>query len=201
PPAGDRPCRDASGTPHLDPAPRRIALGELRSGHWLGRTSGAGWGFQLHPTAPLLVLFPTAAREQPEVRLWDPVAGREPLHFPGEGPCAFSPDGSLLAYRAGESVRVWNMAANKAEAFTAPGRPVGFLSAAELLVADKDSLRRCRLDTGQETLRVPGTLVDASRNWRTAAVLGAGARIYEPLELWDLVEGRRVGTLPVEMFR
>jgi WD40 repeat protein/tRNA A-37 threonylcarbamoyl transferase component Bud32 len=200
-PAGDLLVIEGYVTPNLDADSRRIAVREMRSGHWLGQTSGAGWGYQLHPTAPLLVLFPTAAGGQPEVRLWDPIAGREPLRFPGEGPCVFSPDGSLLAYRTGESVRVWNMAANKAEAFTAPGRPVGFLSAAELLVADRDSLRRCRLDTGEETLRVPGTLVDASRNWRTVAVLGPGARIYDPLELWDLTEGRRVGTLPAEMFR
>jgi WD40 repeat protein len=200
-PAGDLLVIEGYTTHNLDADSQRIAVREMRSGHWLGQTSGAGWGYQFHPTAPLLVLFPTANREQPEVRLWDPVAGREPLHFPGEGPCAFSPDGSLLAYRTGKSVRVWNMAANKAEAFTVPGRPVGFLSPAELLVADKDNLRRYRLDTGQETLRLPGTLVDASRNWRTVAVLGTGAGIYEPLELWDLIEGRRVGTLPAEMFR
>src|SRR5262249_14785979 len=139
-PAGDLLVIQGYVTPDLDADSRRIAVREMRSGHWLGQTPGAGWGYQLAPTAPEQVRFPTAAEEQAEVGLWDPVTARERLRLPGEGPCVFSTDGSLLEYRTGESVRVWNVSANKAEAFTVPGRPVGFQSAAELFVADKDSL-------------------------------------------------------------
>jgi WD40 repeat protein len=136
-----------------------------------------------------------------EAVLWDPATDREVAAFPGPVvAAALSTDGShlLLSERPGRR-RVRDLVRGREGLAPPGGQFLGFLSRSEALLLDQGRYRGWDCDTGRERWLTPEGMqaVACSAEALLAALHGrlpgeaAGA-----LHVWDLAEGRRVGTIP-----
>jgi WD40 repeat protein len=180
-----------------------IKVHELPSGRVLGGTKAREGALVFLPAAFRPGTAQVALMRFPgELVLWDLHTDQEVAKFGGrynlEG-AAFSSDGGSLLIQRGGGLHVWNFTDKREVEVPVRGTFQGFLSEYEVLLLDQGRYAKWDCRAGQERFLTPVGLksMGVSASAGLAALRGRlGDDPREALHIWDLDEGRKVGTIP-----